>query len=127
MCDYCDNHKELKSCNFCGAATMRLVGDTIEVFGDETKFRIFRRVYWPRFAVKYWPDVRKEVKSEGVIPWEPQHHLTSARSVKRKARRTGASVSHGFPAGMCRVHSLVAEQGRAARNAFKNPGLIPGF
>lgn len=31
MCEYCEKHKEIKSCNFCGRAKARIVGAEIDV------------------------------------------------------------------------------------------------
>lgn len=62
MCEYCEQKKELKSCNFCGGAKLLIheVGfeddfGMLELCGEENKFQIFKRVYRPRFDIKYCP------------------------------------------------------------------------
>ena len=40
-CDICGGDKKIKSDNFCGAATMRIVGDSIDLRGDEKKIKFF--------------------------------------------------------------------------------------
>lgn len=59
MCEYCEKQKELKSCNFCGSATMIVsVSENmsiLDIYGDERKFNIFKRIYRPRFDINYCP------------------------------------------------------------------------
>lgn len=55
MCQYCEEQKVLKSCNFCGSASLQITGDFIDVYGDENKFKIFKRIYRPSFIIKYCP------------------------------------------------------------------------
>lgn len=59
MCQYCEKRKELRSCNFCGSAKMIIsVSENIsilDIFGDEKKFNIFKRIYRPRFDINYCP------------------------------------------------------------------------
>lgn len=38
-CDICRGDKKIKSDNFCGAATMQIVGDSIDLRGDEKKIK----------------------------------------------------------------------------------------
>lgn len=55
MCEYCEKKRELKSCNFCGSAGLFVSGDTLDIYGDEKVFHIFKRIYRPRFEVNYCP------------------------------------------------------------------------
>ncbi len=55
MCEYCEKRKELKSCNFCGSATLSVSGKILEVQGNEKKFNIFKKIYCPRFDINYCP------------------------------------------------------------------------
>lgn len=55
MCEFCENGKVIKSCNFCGEASMRLAGTSIDVQGNEKKFSLFRRIYAPRFIIEHCP------------------------------------------------------------------------
>ena len=61
MCDYCEKRKELKSNNFCGAATMRVVGDSLDIQGDNSKIKWFKHTYQPRFTVNYCPMCGREL------------------------------------------------------------------
>ena len=54
-CEMCREKKEVKSDNFCGAATMRIVGDSIDLRGDEKKIKFFGHIYAPSFSVKFCP------------------------------------------------------------------------
>ena len=55
MCDFCEKGKELKSNNFCSAATMRIIGKEIDICGDGNKIKWFKRVYQPSFPIHYCP------------------------------------------------------------------------
>ena len=55
MCEYCKKSKKLKSNNFCGSATLIVSGDILDIYGDENKFNIFKRIYRPRFNINYCP------------------------------------------------------------------------
>lgn len=48
-CEMCREEKKVKSDNFCGAATMRIVGDSIDLRGDEKKIKFFGHIYAPSF------------------------------------------------------------------------------
>ena len=54
-CEMCREEKKAKSDNFCGAATMRIVGDSIDLRGDEKKIKFFGHIYAPSFSVKFCP------------------------------------------------------------------------
>lgn len=43
-CDICRGDKKIKSDNFCGAATMRIMGNSIDLRGDEKKIKFFGKV-----------------------------------------------------------------------------------
>jgi hypothetical protein len=55
MCEYCENRKELKSCNFCGSASLIVLGNILDIYGDEDVFKLFKRIYRPRFDINYCP------------------------------------------------------------------------
>ena len=55
MCEYCEKKKKLKSCNFCGSATLIISGNVLDIYGDGNKFNIFKRIYRPRFDIKFCP------------------------------------------------------------------------
>src|SRR5699024_281008 len=40
-CEMCREKKKVKSDNFCGAATMQIVGDSIDLCGDKKKIKFF--------------------------------------------------------------------------------------
>ena len=65
-CDICRGDKEVKSDNFCGAATMRIVGDSIDLRGDEKKIKFFGHIYAPSFSVKFCPFCGKPLTDEAV-------------------------------------------------------------
>ncbi|MBP3463746.1 MAG: hypothetical protein J6K45_04620 [Clostridia bacterium] len=54
-CEFCNKNKVLKSCNFGGSANLRILGDTLDIFANESKFNIFKRIYEPRFVINYCP------------------------------------------------------------------------
>ena len=59
MCVYCERQTIVKSSNFCGSAKMRINEgkefNILEIYGDEKKFNIFKRIYQPRFDIYYCP------------------------------------------------------------------------
>ena len=62
MCEYCEKRKEIRSGNFCGSGRMRIYNKgfekgigLLELQGDETKAKIFKRLYCPRFDINYCP------------------------------------------------------------------------
>lgn len=59
MCEYCEKQKEIKSCNFCGSAKAIISSSKdcklLDIWGDESKFQIFKRIYRPRFDINYCP------------------------------------------------------------------------
>lgn len=55
MCKYCEENKKLKSSNFCGSAEFQILGNYLDIFGDEKKFNIFKRIYRPSFNINYCP------------------------------------------------------------------------
>ena len=61
MCEYCEERKELKSSNFCGSASMRICGNYMDIYGDEKKFNIFKRIYQPSFHINYCPMCGKRI------------------------------------------------------------------
>ena len=65
-CDICRGDKEVKSDNFCGAATMRIVGDSIDLRGDEKKIKFFGHIYAPSFSVRFCPFCGKPLMDEAV-------------------------------------------------------------
>ena len=65
-CDICRGDKEVKSDNFCGAATMRIVGDSIDLRGDEKKIKFFGHIYAPSFSVRFCPFCGKPLTDEAV-------------------------------------------------------------
>lgn len=64
MCEYCEKRKEIKSCNFCGRAKMRIVGAEIDVSGDKEKIRWFRSIYAPAFKINYCPMCGRKLESD---------------------------------------------------------------
>ena len=65
-CEMCREEKKVKSDNFCGAATMRIVGDSIDLRGDEKKIKFFGHIYAPSFSVKFCPFCGKPLAPEAV-------------------------------------------------------------
>ena len=65
-CEMCREKKEVKSDNFCGAATMRIVGDSIDLRGDEKKIKFFGHIYAPSFSVRFCPFCGKPLTDEAV-------------------------------------------------------------
>ena len=65
MCEYCDKRKEIRSANFCGSGKMKIYSKGIskgmgllELQGDDTKAKIFKWLYCPRFDINYCPMCR---------------------------------------------------------------------
>ena len=65
-CEMCREEKKVKSDNFCGAATMRIVGDSIDLRGDEKKIKFFGHIYAPSFSVKFCPFCGTPLTDEAV-------------------------------------------------------------
>ena len=65
-CEMCREKKEVKSDNFCGAATMRIVGDSIDLRGNEKKIKFFGHIYAPSFSVKFCPFCGRPLTDEAV-------------------------------------------------------------
>ena len=65
-CDICRGDKKIKSDNFCGAATMRVIGDSIDLRGDKKKIKFFGQIYAPSFSVKFCPFCGKPLTDEAV-------------------------------------------------------------
>ena len=65
-CNICRGEKKVKSDNFCGAATMRIAGDSIALYGDEKKIKFFGHIYAPSFSVKFCPFCGKPLTDEAV-------------------------------------------------------------
>ena len=65
-CEMCRDKKEVKSDNFCGAATMRIVGDSIDLRGNEKKIKFFGHIYAPSFSVRFCPFCGKPLTDEAV-------------------------------------------------------------
>lgn len=55
MCMYCEENEILKSANFCGSAKAKILGQYLDLYGDEKKFNIFKRIYRPSFKINYCP------------------------------------------------------------------------
>lgn len=43
-CDICRGDTKIKSDNFCGAAIMQIVGDSIDLCGDAKKIKFFGKI-----------------------------------------------------------------------------------
>lgn len=54
-CEYCKGKLILKSCNFGGSAKIQILGNTLDIYGNEKKFNIFKSIYRPRFEINYCP------------------------------------------------------------------------
>ena len=65
-CEMCREKKKVKSDNFCGAATMQIVGDSIDLRGDEKKIKFFGHIYAPSFSVKFCPFCSRPLTDEAV-------------------------------------------------------------
>lgn len=65
-CEMCREKKEVKSDNFCGAATMRIVGDSIDLRGDEKKIKFFGHIYAPSFSIRFCPFCGRPLTDEAV-------------------------------------------------------------
>lgn len=67
MCEYCEYHKKKKSkiltsCNFCGSAKMQILGKYMDIWGDEKKFYLFKKIYHPSFYINYCPMCGKRLE-----------------------------------------------------------------
>lgn len=51
MCKYCEKGIKFSSSNFCGSAKAQILGDCLNIYGDETKIKWFKRIYQPRFKI----------------------------------------------------------------------------
>ena len=67
MCEFCENNKILRSCNFAGSGEIRIYNrgfekgiGMLELQGDGMKAKIFKNLYCPRFDINYCPKCRKE-------------------------------------------------------------------
>ena len=65
-CDVCGGGKEIRSDNFCGMARLRIVGDSINLRGDEKKIKFFGHIYAPSFSVRFCPFCGKPLTGEAV-------------------------------------------------------------
>ena len=65
-CEMCREKKKVKSDNFCGAATMQIVGDSIDLCGDKKKIKFFGHIYAPSFSVKFCPFCSRPLTDEAV-------------------------------------------------------------
>ena len=65
-CDVCGGGKEIRSDNFCGMARLRIVGDSINLRGDEKKIKFFGHIYAPSFSVRFCPFCGKTLTDEAV-------------------------------------------------------------
>lgn len=65
-CDVCGGGKEIRSDNFCGMARLRIVGDSINLRGDEKKIKFFGHIYAPSFSVRFCPFCGKPLTDEAV-------------------------------------------------------------
>lgn len=65
-CNICRGEKKVKSDNFCGAATMRIASDSIDLYGDEKKIKFFGHIYAPSFSVKFCPFCGSPLTDEAV-------------------------------------------------------------
>ena len=65
-CDICRGDTKIKSDNFCGAAIMRIVGDSIDLCGDAKKIKFFGRIYEPSFSIKFCPFCGRPLTGEAV-------------------------------------------------------------
>lgn len=65
-CDVCGGGKEIRSDNFCGMARLRIVGDSINLRGDEKKIKSFGHIYAPSFSVRFCPFCGKPLTDEAV-------------------------------------------------------------
>ena len=65
-CDVCGGGKEIRSDNFCGMARLRIVGDSINLRGDEKKIKFFGHIYAPSFSVRFCPFCGKPLTDKAV-------------------------------------------------------------
>lgn len=62
MCMYCEENEIFKSANFCGSAKAKILGHYLDIYGDEKKFNIFKRIYRPSFDINYCPMCGRRLK-----------------------------------------------------------------
>lgn len=73
MCEFCEKQKVIKSGNFCGGAKL-VIHQTgfeddigmLELYGEETKFPIFKTIYRPRFDINYCPVCGKRLGKNNI-------------------------------------------------------------
>lgn len=65
-CDVCGGGKEIRSDNFCGMARLRIVGDSINLRGDEKKIKFLGHIYAPSFSVNFCPFCGKPLTDKAV-------------------------------------------------------------
>lgn len=63
MCEYCEKRREIKSCNFCGREKAMIVGDEIDIWGDEKKISLFKNIYQPAFKINFCPMCGRELSN----------------------------------------------------------------
>ena len=73
MCDFCEREILLPSCNFCGGAKLIIHQEgfesdigMLELYGEECKFPIFRKVYRPRFDINFCPMCGKRLGKDNI-------------------------------------------------------------
>ncbi len=83
-CDICRGDTKIKSDNFCGAATMRIVGDSIDLRGDAKKIKFFGRIYAPSFSIKFCPFCGRPLTDEAVkmVMGDWRHWIETAPTAK---------------------------------------------
>ena len=68
MCEYCEKGKVIQSNNFCGSANMKVSESKefsiLDVWGDESTFHLFKKIYRPRFDIKYCPMCGRKLNQE---------------------------------------------------------------
>lgn len=66
-CEACKGDKTIKSDNFCGAATLRIIGDSIDLHGNDKKIKFFRHIYAPSFSIKFCPYCGRPLTQEAWV------------------------------------------------------------
>lgn len=56
--------KEMRSINFGGSAKARVVGDEINVYGDEKRIKWLNRIYNPAFRINFCPICGRRISDE---------------------------------------------------------------
>lgn len=55
-CEMCGDKRAIKlSCNFSGGAIIKVVGESLEVSGDDKAIPLFKKSYEPAFWIKFCP------------------------------------------------------------------------